>query len=968
MRLRSLYLVALSVFAHGKLPLVANFTTGKHRILRNVMTHQSEQQLEKALIEQLKGLGFSFVKIEDQVMLLGNLKIQLEKFNKTKFSEAEFKKILNHLNKGDRFQKAKNLRDRFLLKRDNETTKYIRFFNTEQWCKNEYQVTHQVTQTGKYKNRYDVTLLINGLPLVHIELKRRGVEMKEAFNQIQRYHKHSFSGTLFEYTQIFVISNGVNTKYFSNNPKQSSEQTFYWTDEQNNKMTKLGEFTEDFLEKCSISEMIAEYIILAEAPKIPMVLRPYQYYAARAIEKHVKESKKNGYIWHTTGSGKTLTSYKTSQILSLMPEVKKVLFVVDRKDLDIQTTKEFNSFSAGSVDGTNNTRALVKQLKDKNRKLIVTTIQKLDIAIGRDAYLKQFEYLANEKIVIIFDECHRGQFGLTHARIKEFFKKAQLFGFTGTPIFADNNVGGVTTIDVFDKCLHKYIISNAISDNNVLGFSVEYVGRYKKKTSDTLDADIFADTLIEGIDTKEVFESENRLNKITDYILSDWKRKTKNGKFNALFGVTSIEILKKYYTLFKQKKPNDFKIATIYSYHINEDDSFDMLDVDFFEGKDKDVNKHSRDFLEDCIEDYNKLYSTNFSTDRFYDYYKDLQKRIKNREVDLVIVVNMFLTGFDSPLLNTLYIDKNLRYHGLIQAYSRTNRLLNSDKPHGNIISFRNLKMATDKALALFGDENAKEIVFKKPYEEQKKDFEDKLTELRGQVPTVASVGELQGEEEKAVFVKTFRNLLRIKSSLETFAEFSFNDLGISEQEFYDYQSKYLDVYEERKGRESEIESVLDQIDFELELTVRDIVNFDYIIRLIVGLKNIESDIARNKRADEILRILDRDAKLRKKKDLIEKFIKDNLPKIDKSGDVEKAFSEFWTSERSDALKKLVKKENIPLNRIEQLISDYLYTQRFPREQDIVDLLSEKPKILERRGIIERIKAAIENIVDIFEW
>src|SRR3989344_2283965 len=591
------------------------------------MTHQSEQQLEKTLIEQLGRLGFSSVVLEDAAAMVANLRGQLEKFNQTTFSDDEFIRILNHINKSDRFQKAKTLRDRLVLTRDDESIFYVRFFNMDQWCKNEYQVAQQITQAGRYENRYDVTLLVNGLPLVQIELKRRGMELKEAFNQIQRYHKHSFTGTLFEYIQIFVISNGVNTKYFSNNPKQSFEQTFYWTDEQNRKINKLDEFAEYFLEKCTVSEMIAEYIVLAEATQIPMTLRPYQYYAVRAIEKRVKESNKNGYIWHTTGSGKTLTSYKASQVLSQIPEVKKVLFVVDRKDLDIQTTKEFNSFSEGSVDGTNNTHALVDQLKDRNRKLIVTTIQKLDIAIGREAYLKQFEYLADEKVVIIFDECHRSQFGQTHARIKEFFKNAQLFGFTGTPIFADNNVGGVTTVDVFGECLHKYIITHAISDNNVLGFAVEYVGKYRQRDADTLDADIFADALVEGIDTKEVLESADRLGKIADYVLADWKRKTKKGKFNALFAVSSIDVLKKYYTLLKSKKAEGFKLATIFTYQANEDESSDMLDVDIFAGEGTEGNKLSRDYLEDCIKDYNKTYSTNFSTERFYDYYKDLQKR-----------------------------------------------------------------------------------------------------------------------------------------------------------------------------------------------------------------------------------------------------------------------------------------------------------------------------------------------------
>lgn len=929
---------------------------------------QSELQLENELIAQLGNLGFDRVSLPDVESLNQNLKSQLEKFNNTIFSDTEFSRILNHLEKGDRFVKAKTLRDRFVLTRDDETKFWVRFFNMDKWCKNEYQVTNQVTQAGRYENRYDVTLLINGLPLVQIELKRRGVEMKEAFNQIQRYHKHSFSGTLFEYVQIFIISNGVNTKYFSNNPKQSFEQTFYWTDEENKKITQLNQFAEAFLEKCKISSMIAEYIVLHESLKIPMVLRPYQYYAVRAIEQKVKETNQNGYIWHTTGSGKTLTSYKASQILSQLPEIKKVIFVVDRKDLDIQTTKEFNHFSDGSVDGTDNTRNLVKQLKEPKRKLIVTTIQKLDIAVSRESYLKQFEDLQDEKVVIIFDECHRSQFGLTHNRIKSHFNKAQLFGFTGTPIFADNNVGGVTTKDVFGECLHRYIITHAIDDNNVLGFAVEYVGKYKKKDPDTLDADIFAETMVEGIDTKEVLESDERIEKIAEYILHDWKRKTKNGKFNALFCTPSIEILKKYYTLLSAKKPDDFKIATIFTYQANEDDSADMLDVDVFADKGDVINQHSRDFLESCIKNYNKDFGTNYSTDRFYDYYRDLQKRIKNKEVDLTIVVNMFLTGFDSPRLNTLYVDKNLRYHGLIQAYSRTNRLLNSDKPHGNIVSFRNLKLNTDKALALFGDENAKEVVFKKPYEVQKKEFEEKLAHLRVKVPTVSSVDDLRGEEDKAAFVKSFRDLLRIKSSLETFAEFSFDDLGITEQEFYDYQSKYLDIHEERKTHEPEKESILDQIDFELELTVRDVVDFDYIIQLIAGLKDISSDVVREKKTEDILRLFDRDVKLRKKKELIRKFIEENLPKIREDENVEEAFEKFWASERSSALREVAQAENIPLEKFENIIGEYLYTQKLPHGQDIVDLLPEAPRILERQSIIDRVRSAIENIVDMFEW
>ena len=933
------------------------------------MPHQSEQQLENTFIKQLQRLGFEGVVLEDSAAMEVNLRRQLEVFNKTVFSDGEFSRILNHLNKGDRFEKAKKLRDRFVLKRDNETDFWVRFFNMDHWCQNKYQVAQQMTQVGRYENRYDVTLLINGLPLVQIELKRRGMDLKEAFNQIQRYHKHSFAGTLFEYVQIFVISNGVNTKYFSNNPKQSFEQTFFWTDADNRKITQLEDFAEVFLEKCAVSQMIAEYIVLAEALQIPMILRPYQYYAVRAIVDRVKNNhNKNGYIWHTTGSGKTLTSYKASQILSRIPEVKKVLFVVDRKDLDIQTTKEFNSFSDGSVDGTDNTSALVRQLQDPNQVLIVTTIQKLDRAISRPAYLKKFEHLATEKVVVIFDECHRSQFGTTHARINGFFKNTQLFGFTGTPIFAENHVGGVTTADVFGEALHKYIITNAISDNNVLGFAVEYVGKYTQKDPDTLDADIFADIEVERIDTRELLESEDRLNKITDYVLADWRRKTKNGKFNALFAVSSIEVLKRYYRLLMKKKSSDFTIATIFSYQANEGDHEDYLDIDSFIDSDDPLNNHSRDFLEECICEYNKRFGTNFSTERFYEYYKDVQKRIKRKEVDLVLVVNMFLTGFDSPLLNTLFLDKNLRYHGLIQAYSRTNRLLNSDKPHGNIVTFRNLKKATDKALALFGDENAREVVFKKSYEEQKKDFVGQLGRLKDIAPDIASIDALRSEDEKADFAKAFRELLRIKSSLETFAEFSFEDLGIGEQEFYDYQSKYLDLYEERNRNEAGAESILDDIDFEIELTMRDLVNFDYIIRLIAGLREITSDKIREKKTEEILKIFDRDVMLRKKKELIRKFIEESLPSVSVSEDVEEAFDEFWTSERLKRLEEVSRNEGMSLDNLHDLFGEYLYTQRLPRGQQIVDLLPNIPRILEWHGVVDRIRNALVDIVDVFEW
>lgn len=937
------------------------------------MSTQSEHQLEQNLISRLQTLGFEQVEIGDGRGLEENLRKQLEKFNKTIFTDTEFKRILNHLRKGNRFDKAKTLRDRFNLKRDDETETSIRFFNMHKWCQNEYQVTNQIVQKERRHNRYDVTLLVNGLPLVQIELKKRGGELKEAFNQIKRYQKDSFSGTLFEYVQIFVMSNGVNTKYCANNPAQTFEQTFYWTDKKNNKITGLDQFADVYLEKCALSEMIGEYIVLAESAQIPMVLRPYQYYAVREIEKKVDEGVGNGYVWHTTGSGKTLTSFKASQIVSQKSEVAKVLFVVDRKDLDIQTTKEFNSFSDGSVDGTENTYNLVKQLKDPKRKLIVTTIQKLDRAISRQNYVDTLDFLRREKVVIIFDECHRSQFGDTHGKIKNFFENAQLFGFTGTPIFAKNHIGGVTTKDVFDTCLHKYIITHAIDDNNVLGFSVEYVGRYRKKDPDIVaDSDIETDIEVPGIDSKEVLESNLRIDKISKYVLKDWKRKTKRGKFNAIFAVSNIDVLKKYYTLLNEYKDDDFKIATIFSYNPNEDrdshsDTTGLLDEDVFPEPGMYMNPDSRDFLDECIDDYNQYFGTSFSSDKFYDYYRDLQKKVKDKQIDLLLVVNMFLTGFDSRLTNTLFVDKNLRYHGLVQAYSRTNRLLNADKPHGNIVSFRNLKKATDDALELFADENAKERVFKPPYEEQKNLFIQNLATMKMMTPTIGSVDELEGDEDKLNFVKAFRQLLRSKASLETYADFDIMELGIGEQEFADYESKYQDLYNETK-KKSEKESILDDIDFEIELTLKDYINYDYIINLIASIREESTEKGKEKKKEQILKLFDRDILLKKKKELIDEFITVHLPLIQDDEDTVEAFEHYWDVKQKAYMQGIADGYNMSVEKLYDLIGTYQFTQKFPKDQALIDLLHTQPKVLERESILQKIKDSVFEFFEIFDW
>ena len=793
------------------------------------MSKQPEQILEEQLVAQLQKLGYGLVLLKDEAALISNLKLQLEKHNNVQFSKAEFEKVLNILSKGSVFEKAKTLREKQHIVKDNGDNLYFEFLNTEHWCQNQFQVTHQITVEGTYKNRYDVTLLVNGLPLVQIELKRRGLELKEAFNQINRYQRHSFgaNSALFQYVQIFVISNGVNTKYYANNRNQSFKQTFYWTDFENKRLTNiLNGFTDAFLEPCHLSKMICKYIVLNEAYKIPMVLRPYQFYAVEALIKRVVETgpslPKNGYIWHTTGSGKTLTSFKASQILMNFPEVHKVIFVVDRKDLDYQTTKEFNSFSDGCIDGTDNTHNLVQQFigtyKDKkgsakDTKLIVTTIQKLNTAISKLKYEKKMADLKYKRIIFIFDECHRSQFGETHSRIKDFFSNAQMFGFTGTPIFKDNAVkthgsasqlGKRTTKDLFEDCLHKYVITDAIKDENVLKFSVEYVGRYKQKDTATE-----IDIAVEDIDTQELMEDERRLEKIADYIITNHDRKTHSKDFSAIFCVDGVKSLIRYYDIFKRKKlagQHSLNIATIFSYAANEDDAdangFIPEEVSVVEEPKAlyGLQAHSREKLDEYIADYNQLYNTKYSTktsEDFYNYYNDISKKLKDRDrqpeninhrIDILLVVNMFLTGFDAKKVSTLYVDKQLKYHGLIQAYSRTNRILNETKSQGNIVVFRNLKNATDEAITLFSNKEAIEVIIMKPYEDYVAKFDDAFNKLLEVTPTIDAVNDLVTEDDELNFVKAFRELMRIKNILTAFSDFQWADLQMNEQFFEDFR------------------------------------------------------------------------------------------------------------------------------------------------------------------------------------
>jgi type I restriction enzyme R subunit len=944
------------------------------------MTHQSEQVLEENLVKQLISLGHEPVTIQDEAGLLANLKSQLEKHNRMQFSQPEFAKILNQLNRySSVFERSKVLRDKFALSKDDGTTAYIEFINQEFWCKNEFQVTSQVTIEGSYKNRYDVTILINGLPLLQIELKRRGLELKEAFNQVNRYHRHSYgaSNGLFLYVQLYVISNGVNTKYYANNKRESFKQTFFWADTSNRNITQLEAFAQVFLEPCHLAKMVTKYMVLNETYKALMVLRPYQYYAVESLIDRVKNSKKNGYIWHTTGSGKTLTSFKTSQLLMSLPQVHKIVFVVDRRDLDYQTNKEFNSFSKGSVDETDDTHTLVQKFTD-DTKLIITTIQKLNNAVFNKRYLSRMEPLKDERIVFIFDECHRSQFGDTHKRIKSFFNNHQMFGFTGTPIFAENSVGNAsgkrTTRELFDECLHKYVITDAIKDDNVLKFSIEYVGRYKDKA----DRPTYVDIPVEDIDTQELLESPKRLEKITDYIIANHDRKTHSRAFTAMFCVSSIETLTKYYAFFKSKKlegKHNLKIATIFSYGTNEDDQDAngiLEEVDPLAMAAEPVlsyqNQHSRDVLEGCISDYNGLFGTKFSTKdshSFYNYYNDIAKRVKERDIDLLLVVNMFLTGFDSKTLNTLYVDKNLKYHGLIQAFSRTNRTLSELKSQGNIVCFRNLKQATDDAITLFSNKDAIDVIIMLPYEEYVAKFNAAYQELLKITPTVDSVTDLTSETDKLAFVQAFRELLRVNNILTSFADFNPEHIEMELQEFEDYKSKYLDLYEGTKGTGKEKVSILDDVDFELELIHRDEINVAYILELLAKLIG-KDDKAQQQQKKQIIDLITGTVQMRSKKELIEKFIAENLPHISQTDNVTEQFGQFWNKERLDAFQKLVADEKLKPAELQMVIENYLYSERKPLREEIVNTLEEKPKLLDRKSKVERVLAKVVDYVNTF--
>lgn len=948
------------------------------------MSKQSEQILEEQLVVQLQKLGYKYAFIADEKALLANLKTQLEKHNHIKFSDSEFEKVLNILNKGSVFEKAKILREKkHHIIRDNGDNLYFEFLNVEHWCQNEYQVTNQITQEGKYENRYDVTLLVNGLPLVQIELKRRGLEMKEAFNQINRYQKHSFGAGngLFYFVQLFIISNGVNTKYFSNfgSHKQEYLQTFHWTDEANNPLNNiLNGFTDAFLEPCHISKMICKYIVLNETDKRLMVLRPYQYYAVESIIKKVKENEilngynieKNGYIWHTTGSGKTLTSFKASQILSKIPAIKKVVFVVDRKDLDYQTNQEYDKFSKGSVSSATNTDDLIRKFNDTNVRIIVTTIQKLNNAISGRNLLKM-KSIQDERMVFIFDECHRSQFGDTHKNIVNYFTNIQLFGFTGTPILEKNSDGEKTTASLFGKCLHKYVITDAIRDENVLKFSIEYIRTFKQKED-------IIDLKVEQINETEVFEAPERKEAIVDYIIQHHDQKTQSKKFCAMMCVQDIDSVIQYYEIFKRKKQagkHNLKVATIFSFSQNEEEIEDIILEKMNIAAETQIEygykPHRRELLESYVQDFNELFEEKQNvkdTEGFYNYYNAVAKKSKQNETDILLVANMFLTGFDSKFLNTLYVDKNLKYHGLIQAFSRTNRILDKNKTQGNIVSFRNLKNKTDEAIALFSNKEAIDEIIVEPYEKYVEQFNNGVTTLLNLVPDVSSVDALYSEEDKLQFILAFRTLMRLHKKMSHYTEFNWDDLTMNEQLFADYTSKYLDL-KERIGPidPSEKTSILNDIDFELELIKRDTINVVYILQLLIKFKSKHSKKDKESIEKNILNLLNTEVSLRSKRELIEKFIQENLPSIEESDAIPEAFEKFWSNEQETALQKLVEEENLYWEKTEKLIENYLFSERTPLSEEIINLrIDGRPSALKAKATRERIWNKILEFIDTF--
>ena len=909
--------------------------------------YESEARLENRMIDQLVKQGYEQVQIDDVNSLEKNFREQVNKHNKKELkgkdlSDKEFERLMVKISGKGVFQSAKELRQKQDIQRDDGTIVYIELFNTKDWCKNTFQVTHQTTVEGKYTNRYDVTILINGLPLVQVELKRRGIDMKEAFNQIKRYKRHSYFG-LYKFIQLFVISNGVDTKYFANGDQELNYGfTFYWTDVNNERITNLEQFCLFFLDRCHIGKMIARYMIINETEKLLMVMRPYQVYAVENIVSRALDTSNNGYVWHTTGSGKTITSFKTSQILALEPSINQVFFLVDRKDLDKQTLDEFNKFDPGCVDMTNQTDKLIQQIKDSTKPLIITTIQKMANACSNPKYASVMEKYKDLKTVFIIDECHRSQFGDMHRQISRTFSKAQYFGFTGTPRFKENpSQDGRSTADIFEKCLHTYLIKDAIKDENVLGFSVDYMKfvEWSGKTEE--------DIMVEGIDTDEVFMADERIGIIAQDIINHHNVKTRDRKYNALFTVSSIPLLIKYYETFKSIN-HDLKIGAIFTYGANED-----LDKN---------PEHSRESLDRIIKDYNKMYKTNFSSHTFDSYFRDICKKIKNTEIDIVIVVNMLLTGFDAKRLNTLYVDKSLKYHDLIQAFSRTNRVETDTKPFGNIVCYRTTKARVDEAVKLFSQTDSIDTVIMKPYEDYLSKFNEAVKRLLEITPVVESVDSLESEDDIKEFIIAFREVAKLLVSLKTFNQFDLDntDSMINAQMFEDYKSKYYELYR-KLSNDKEKSSILNDVTFSLELIQTDKINVSYILNLIRNVDLTDEEQKQKDIADIESKLVNiTDDELFLKADLIKSFLKSILPALKEEDSIDEALDKHMNKERQKEIKKFATDNNINLETLETIINEYEYSGIFP--DGLIGQSIEAP-FLKKISIIENIKGFVKNLL-----
>ena len=925
-------------------------------IKRKSDSYQSEQALENEFIRMLTEQGYDYLEIHDSESLIKNLRTQLEILNDYKFTDSEWDRFFNDsiANNNDGIvEKTRKIQEDNIqvLKRDDGTSKNITLIDKKCIHNNRLQVINQyIENSGNYDNRYDVTILVNGIPLVHVELKRRGVALKEAFNQINRYQRDSFwaGSRLYEYIQIFVISNGTSTKYYSNTTRESHikeqtstrnkskktsnsfEFTSFWADSNNKVIPDLVDFTRTFFAKHTILNILTKYCVFTSEDLL-LVMRPYQIVATERILNRIQVAtnykkmgtiEAGGYIWHTTGSGKTLTSFKTAQLASKLEYIDKVLFVVDRKDLDYQTMKEYDRFQKGAANGNRSTKVLQKQLEDTTSKIIVTTIQKLSEFVKRNKNHPVYQ----KHMVLIFDECHRSQFGDMHKMIVQNFKNYHLFGFTGTPIFAKNagrttNPDFCTTEQAFGEKLHTYTIVDAINDGNVLPFRIDYINTIKAKEGMT-------DKEVEAINTEEALSSPERVSNVVSYIIEHFDQKTKRNSFydlkgqrvngfNSMFAVASIPMAKKYYLEFKkqlEEKQKDLTIATIYSYAQNEEDTSDGILDD--EGFETDLlDKSSREFLDFAIDEYNKKFKTNFSSEGngFQDYYKDLSDKVKHREIDLLIVVNMFLTGFDATTLNTLWVDKNLKQHGLIQAYSRTNRILNSVKTYGNIVCFRNLQEATNDAIALFGDKNATGIVLLKSYEDYYYGYEDdngkkqigyeeRIAMLLQKYPLGVQI---VGEKAEKDFIVSIGNILRLRNILSSFDKFAGNEI-LSERDFQDYTGMYVDLYQKYKQKDDgEKESIKDDIVFEMELVKQVEVNIDYILMLVAKYHQSNCE------DKEILGTIDKAIKsslaLRSKKELIDGFIS----KINADTNVMDDWGKFVKEQKEIDLKKIINDENL---------------------------------------------------------